>query len=57
MSWAMSAKLGSSSLGPIKSMDNLLDDLLRVEFIEDMGGGGEWDVGGGSLGCVLCCVA
>jgi hypothetical protein len=28
-----------------------------VVVVADMGGGGEWDVGGGNLGYVLCCVA
>jgi hypothetical protein len=40
-------------------MDNLSasDNLLGVKVIVDMGGGWEWDEGGGNLGCVLCCVA
>ncbi len=30
---------------------------IVVVVIADIGGGGEWDVGGGNLGCVMCCVA
>ncbi len=52
----MSAKSGSSSLGLIESMDNLLDDSLGSKTLW-MGRGREWDVGGGNLCCVLCCVA
>jgi hypothetical protein len=52
----MSAKSGSSSLGPTKLVDNSSDDVLGVKVIAD-GWRGEWDVGGGNLCCVLCCVA
>ncbi len=51
---AMSAKPGSSSLGLIELMDDSSDVLLGVEIIVDMSGGGEWEGGGGNLGCVLC---
>ncbi len=42
MSGAISAKSGSSSLGPIESIDDSSDDLLGVKDISDMGGGVGW---------------
>ncbi len=45
--------------GPIKMIASLgiAITTIVVVVIADIGGGGEWDVGGGNLGCVLCCVA
>ncbi len=42
MSWAISTKSESSSLGPIEPIDDSSDDSLGVKDISDMGGGGEW---------------
>jgi hypothetical protein len=45
--------------GPIQTIASLGVTIATVVVVvvADMGGGGEWDVGGGNLGCVLCCVA
>ena len=42
MSRVISAKSGSSLLGPIESINDSSDDSLGVKDISDMGGGGEW---------------
>jgi hypothetical protein len=52
---AMSAKLGSSSLGPIKSMDDLPDDLLGVNVIADGWREGVGCGRGESELCVVLC--
>ncbi len=51
----MSAKSGSSSLGPIESLDNSLDNLLGVEDIVDGWRGGLGCGRGESVLCVVLC--
>ncbi len=45
--------------GPVRTIASLGIAIAAIVVIvvADMGGGGKWDVGGGNLDCVLCCVA
>ncbi len=45
--------------GPVRTIASLgvAVAAVVVAVVADMGGRGEWDVRGGNLGCVLCCVA
>ena len=47
---------GDSPVQTIASLSVAIATVVVVVIV-DMGGGGEWDVGGRNLGCVLCCVA
>jgi hypothetical protein len=51
--------VSSPNNGPIQTIASLGIAIAAVIIVvvADMGGVGEWDVGGGNLGCVLCCVA
>jgi hypothetical protein len=51
--------VSSPDNGPVRMITSLgiaVADVFVI-VIADMGGGGEWDVGGWNLCCVLCCVA
>jgi hypothetical protein len=41
----------------IVSLSVTIAAVVVLVVVADMGGRGEWDVGGGNLGCVLYCVA
>ncbi len=52
--------VSSPNDGPVQTIAFVgfaITAVVVVVVAEDMGGGGEWDVGRGNLGCVLCCVA